>query len=281
MRKILFIGLIAAATSCSYFSGETDKGRVIARVFDLNLYEEDLLEVMPAGLSTEDSTVWANKFVNNWGKEQLIIKKAEFNLADQEKNFENLVLQYRNDLLKFTYQERFVSEHLDTNISEAQILNYYQEHQSEFELKENIVILNYLVLAKEAPDLVKVRKWFRSREENQREDLEDYAFHYAKSFSFGDTNWVRYNDLSKFIPFQNYNQQEFLSRNKFVELSDSSSLFLVEIVEYKIADDVSPLTYVESTIKNIILNKRKQELVASMEERLVNDAYEKNDFEIY
>lgn len=283
MRKAVVIGfaLVTGLSSCSLLVGDDDKGDVIARVYDTRLYQEDLEEVMPSGLSKEDSTIWAQKYINNWGKEQLIIKKAEFNLADKEKDFEELVEQYRNDLLKFTYQERFVSEHLDTAISKEQILEYYNAHQSEFELKENILKLNYLVLNSETPELSKVRRWFRSDKPEDRVELEDYAFHYARNSSFGDTSWVRYNDLSKFIPIQTYNQQEFLNHNKYVELNDSTSIYFVEILNYKIADDVSPLPYVQSTIKNIILNKRKQELIATMEERIVNDAYEKNDFEIY
>lgn len=283
MRKFGSIAVLSifAMSSCTLINGGDDKGEVVARVYDSYLYREDLAEVMPSGLSERDSTIWADKYINTWGKEQLIIKKAEFNLADKEKDFEELVDQYRNDLLKFTYQERFVSEHLDTTITNDQIVAYYNDHQSEFELKENILKLNYLVLNQETPDLSKVRQWFKSGDDEDRENLEEYAFHYAKISSFGDSSWVRFNEVSKFIPVQTYNQQEFLSRNKFVELSDSTGIYFIEILNYKIADDVSPLPYVRATIRNIILNKRKQELIASMEERIVNDAYEKNDFEVY
>ncbi|KAB2814261.1 hypothetical protein [Phaeocystidibacter luteus] len=282
IRKVLYI-VIAASTlsSCEFAFGEEDKGAKVARVYDAVLYAEDIREVMPSGMSPEDSATWARKYINNWGKEQLIIKKAEFNLADQEKDFDELVEQYRSDLLKFTYQQRYVSENLDTAVTPEQIQEYYDAHQSEFELKENILKLNYLVLNVDAPDVSDVRKWFRSDDEDNRTALQDYAFKYGRSSSFEDTNWVRYNDLAKFIPLQTYNQQQFIRNNKYVEISDSTGVYFVEILKYKIADDVSPLPYVKETIRNIILNKRKQELIVNMEARIVNDAYEKNDFEIY
>lgn len=276
---IASIGLLLS--SCSLVIGEEDKGAKVARVYDAVLYEEDIREVMPSGLSEEDSTIWVRKYVNNWGKEQLIIKKAEFNLADEEKNFDELVEQYRNDLLKFTYQQRYVDQHLDTTITKEQIQAYYEENTEEFELKENILKVNYLVLNPDAPEVDDVRRWFRASSEEVTTEMTDYAFKYARTSSFGDTNWVRFNDLAKFIPLRTYNQQDFISRNKFVEISDTTGIYFVDIVSYKIADDVSPLPYVKNTIRNIILNKRKQEIIATMEERIVNDAYEKSDFEIY
>lgn len=279
---IICIALISVlATGCSLVVGDDDRGEKVARVYDAVLYEEDIRDVIPSGLVGDDSLTWVRKYVNNWGKEQLIIKKAEFNLADKEKDFEELVEQYRSDLLKFTYQQRYVDQNLDTAISNEQILEYYESNSTEFELKENILIVDYLVLNQDAPDLTEVRRWFKSNSTDAATELADYAFKYARSSSFGDTNWVRFNDLAKFIPLKTYNQQDFLSRNEFVELSDSTGVYFLEIVDYKITEDVSPLPYVRETIKNIILNKRKQEIIASMEERIVNDAYENNDFEIY
>lgn len=279
LAHIAFLSILT--TSCSLVIGDEEKGEKVARVYDAVLYEEDIRDVLPSGLSQEDSIVWVRKYINNWGKEQLIIKKAEFNLADEEKDFDELVEQYRNDLLKFTYQQRYVDQHLDTSITNEQILEYYEDNSAEFELKENILKVNYLVLNADAPEVDDVRRWFRNSSEVVEPELTDYAFKYARTSSFGDTNWVRFNDLAKFIPLRTYNQQDFLNRNKFVEISDTTGIYFVDIVSYKIADDVSPLPYVKNTIRKIILNKRKQEIIATMEERIVNDAYEKSDFEIY
>lgn len=280
-NPLIIVFLAGALASCDFVIGDEDRGREVARVYDVILYQEDLAEVLPAGLSEEDSVIWAQNYINNWGKEQLIIRKAEFNLADREKDFQELVDQYRSDLLKFTYQQRYVNEHLDTVITDEQIVEYYADHQSEFELKENILKVDFMVVGPDAPELDQVRSWFRSSEEEDRLSLEDYAFRYARISGFADTGWVRYNDVARLIPLKTYNQQEFLSHNSFVEISDSAGIYFLNILDYKIADDVSPLPYVHETIRNIILNKRKQELIASMEERIVNDAYEKNDFEIY
>ena len=57
-------------------------------------------------------------------------------------------------------------------------------------------------------------------------------------------------------------------------------MYCLEIQEYKIKDDVSPLPYVRETLRNVILNQRKLDLIKKMEEEIFNAAYEKKDFEI-
>ena len=104
---------------------------------------------------------------------------------------------------------------------------------------------------------------------------------FAKEKSVGDTNWIQYSDLAYRVPIQTYNQEAILGKNKKLILEDSAKVFFVAINAYKIKDNVSPLPYVRKSIKSIILNKRKLELISKMEESLVNDAYDKKDFEIY
>ncbi len=42
-----------------------------------------------------------------------------------------------------------------------------------------------------------------------------------------------------------------------------------------------PLSYIKPTIEQIILNKRKLELIKKLEKDITKDAIKNNDFEIY
>ena len=46
-------------------------------------------------------------------------------------------------------------------------------------------------------------------------------------------------------------------------------------------NDTAPLSYVKPTLKQIILNKRKLELIKKLETDITKDAIETNNFEIY
>ena len=278
-KQALLLVLIAALGACKLVRKD-DERKPVARVFERYLYEEDI-KGLTNGLSPEDSTVFIKNYIYNWGKEQLLIYRAEFNLREDQQEFEDLVTQYRHDLIKYAYLEKYVSEHLDTAISEDEIRAYYESHSQDFELKENILRCDYYIFAQNSPELNKAKSWWRSPSEKNDERFAEYASIFSIQKSVGDTNWVSYAALSKEIPLPSYNQQQLLSQNKRLVLDDSAKVYFMQIHSYKIKDNVSPLPYVRGTVKSIILNKRKLELIGKMEENLVDDAFNKKDFEIF
>jgi hypothetical protein len=45
--------------------------------------------------------------------------------------------------------------------------------------------------------------------------------------------------------------------------------------------DIAPLSYIKPSLKLIILNKRKLELIKKLEKDITQDAIKNNEFEIY
>lgn len=272
--------LIAALPGCNLIDTPTEEGTSIARVYNTYLFLEDVLPQIPKGLPEEDSVLLLQNIIHKWGREQLLIKKAEFNLQDDVSDIDDLVENYRNDLLKFAYQQEYVDDHLDTLISEEEMNTYYLENAQNYELKENILKARYYLFPKDMDDLKKTRRWFLGNSKSYQNKFEDAVFNYALISIEDDTSWIPFEELVKVIPLKTYNQQEFLARNKKVTLEDSLGLYCLEIQEYKIKDDVSPLPYVKETLRSVILNQRKLDLIRKMEEDIFNAAYEKKEFEI-
>lgn len=277
-KSIWFILLAAYLASCN--NGSKSDDRVVARVYDSYLYLDDLAG-LAEDLSPEDSTVFIKNYIYNWGKEQLLVNRAEYNLKEQEQEFEELVTQYKNDLIKHAYLEKYISQKLDTSVSVDEIRDYYNEHSADFELKENILKCDFYIMPQIGDDIEKAKYWWRNATQKNDEKFIDFASVYAIQKVVGDTNWVSYADLAKDVPLPNYNQQQFLSQNKRVIFEDSSKVYFLNIVSFKIKDNASPLAYVSETIRSIILNKRKLDLISEMEDNLVKDAFKKQNFEIY
>lgn len=253
----------------------------MARVFDAELTLEEVVELMPQDLSAEDSTTFVQNYINAWAKNQVILHKAEYNLVEDQKNFEKLIEDNRNDLLKFAYQQEVIKKYLDTNITPEEIAEYYEQHAQDFELKENIIKASYVRFNKKTPKLGDAKKWFFNGKEKDKERFMEYTIRYSNLYNFNDTTWMSFEDLAKIVPIQTYNQQQFLSQNRQAEVQDSAHVYWLKFTGYKIKDNASPLTYVEKTIKNIIINQRKLEVVKEMENNLLKEAIEKRDFEIY
>jgi hypothetical protein len=283
LKHSVVLLLISTFSACDsiFNKANAEDGPVVARVYDSKLYQHDLEAVLPEGLNPEDSAIFVQNFINVWAKNELMVYKAEFNLTDEQKQFEEQIRNYRNDLLKYAYLQKYVDDRLDTAISQTKIKDYYVSNSQNFLLKENILKIRYIVVPEDAPELDELKKWFNSNEAKDLESLLDYSLSFARSFSLEDTAWISFNDFRKLIPIRTYNQQDFLSRNEWIELEDGGLIYLAQIKEYKIKDNAAPLFYVKDIIRNTLLNKKRLDLIADLEKNLVNDALKKKEFETY
>lgn len=87
--------------------------------------------------------------------------------------------------------------------------------------------------------------------------------------------------LSIELPHDIVNQDDFLSRNKWFETSDSSSVYMIKIRDYRQRSSLAPFDYVKNDILNIILNNRRFEFLQSLENGIYNEAIKENTFKIY
>ena len=103
----------------------------------------------------------------------------------------------------------------------------------------------------------------------------------AADYFLDSENWLLFSDLLKQIPVKTYNQEEFLKNHRDLEYRDSLYTYLVRFKDFRIKEGVSPLNFEKQRIRDIILNKRKIELIGRMQDDLFNNARRKNVFEIY
>lgn len=274
------------SVSCNFFApkDQKDKGKVIARVYDRFLYENDLYAVLnlKGQMSSRDSLSFVQNYINIWAKDQLMLYKAEFNLNENQKSFEEQITKYKNDLLKFTYQEEYLRQNLDTNISLEEINDYYLASRENFLLKENILIANYIIVSSNAPKLTEARKWFQSKDKEDSEKLREYAIKYSREYFIGDSSWLSFDLIASKIPFEKgIDQTELLSQNNYLEISDTNRIYLLEVVNHRLKNKHAPLNYIKDVIRNILINKKKLKLLADLEKNLLSDALEKKEFETY
>lgn len=284
LNLLLLTGGILWVSSCQLFNAREEgdeKGQALARVYDRYLYKSDVAELMPENVSDEDSLAFLQNYINIWAKDQLMILKAEYNLTESQKNFEKQIEEYRNDLLKFAYRQEYISQALDTNINEQAIRESYKSGSNDFVLKENIVRADYVVLNLEAPKLDDAVKWFYSTRAKDREELYDYALKYAYKFSLNDSSWIGFDRLKKIIPVTASSQTDYIRNTNYDQFKDSTNIYLLRIRDYKLKGDKAPLPYSRSVIKNILINKRKLQLINKLEQNLLDDALEKKEFEVY
>ncbi len=272
--------LFLTFNACQKKSNTSDASeRVIARVYDKYLYATDIRNLVPKGVSKNDSLTIIRSYVQNWIQQQSVLKRAEDNLEEERKNVDKKLEEYRNSLITYIYESELIKQKLDTSIRNEDIEKYYNENQNNFQLKNNILQVLYFKLPKTAPKLPKVKGWFRSTNAKDRKQLEEYCYQFATDYYFNDEEWLLFDDLLKKIPIKTYDQEQYLKNNRYIEIPDSTHIFFVNIKGFKIKESLSPLNFERENIWNLIINNRKLELIREMEKDAYQDALQKKEIE--
>ena len=159
-QLILTLLLLLTLGSCAFFESSEDDEVAIARVYDKYLYQSELEGVGRGAARPEDSLQIVKNYVDSWIRHNLLLRYAQDNLPEEEKMLNDQLRDYRESLLIYLYEKELLVDKLDTVVSEADILQYYNEHKESFELKEGISQVKYIMLRMETRiQLDSVRKW--------------------------------------------------------------------------------------------------------------------------
>ncbi|MCX7547478.1 peptidyl-prolyl cis-trans isomerase [Xanthomarina sp. F1114] len=280
--NILFLcAFVWLFVSCDFFK-ETDDRKVIARVNDINLYEEDIRDLIKEGMSPQDSAMIVSNFINRWATQQLLLSGAKTNLTEaKQKSFDKLAKEYKNDLYSKAYLEALVVQNIDTVIAIEEIEAYYNENKEVFKLNEDLIKLRYINIDENRLDLKDLETKFKRFNEEDKKELDSISIQF-KSFSLKDSVWVKVDQVvNKIPPITSENRNELLKKSNFIQLKDSLGLYLVHISDVLLRNSTAPMEYVKPTIDKIVINKRKLELVRELEKDIKTDAIKHKKFEIY
>lgn len=282
MRVLASIFLFIAFVGCKT-SAEENLGRSIARVNETKLYEDDLKEAIPEGISKRDSAIMARAYANNWLEKQVLLQAAKLNLSDVEQDVEDLVEKYRNSLLIFKYESKFIRSRLDTLVNEEELELHYEENRDNFILNEPAFRIRFL----DADSLDRINykywRWIKSDLSKDLNDLEmnveDKGYTYIKS---SDT-WYKKSDMLEFFPDANSSLSNILgklSEGVYTKYYNGRKLYLY-IEDVKKIGSISPLQFSKDEIRLQIVNKRRTDLLRKLRQDAVNNALNKKNAEFY
>lgn len=257
---------------------ETQKEKPIARAGNYYLYPSDLAEITAGN---PDSVKAAKKYIENWLREMVLLIQAEKNLEENKKKFERMVENYHKSLITYQYESELVKQKLDTVVSDKEIEKYYQENKSNFELKDNIIKVIYVKVRKNAPKVDKVKEWYKSNLPKDKDALSSFCYQYAENFFIDENTWLLFDDVLKEIPIKLYDKEQFLQNNRIIETQDSVFYYFVNIKGFMTKNSTSPLSFEKDNIRNIIINKRKVELIKKMRDDIYKEAVQNKLVEIF
>ena len=279
LLKYLFVMLhVVILFGCG--NKTASNGEAVARVGTSKLYHKDVSSVIPDNLRREDSILMADDYIRKWIKQELLLRKAEENLSEAEKDVSKQLEEYRKSLILYRYKNELIKQRMDTSVSEVQIFDYYTENPEKFMLNKNIVKAIFIKIPDEFANPEQLKAMCKDTSTEGIIELRDYCVQYAKVFDIFVDRWVGFQTIANYIPENIENQEQFLKENQLIERTDSDYYYLVSILDYKLKNEPAPIEYVNDKIKNLILNRRKIDFLKQLEDNVYTEGIEKNKFEI-
>ncbi len=275
MKRFLTISLIFLLAACEQKELNVN---AIARVNDSYLYEEDFIKSLPVDYTRDDSIFFRANFINSWATEQLLLQKSKINVDDKKSEIDKLVNDYRKDLLISRYKEAIIKQNLDTVVTSQDIDYYYESNKDIYRLNKVLVKIKYIQFNKDINDRKELTELFKSDEIEDLIKLDERKLEF-NSFNLNDSIWVSYVSVIKKLPF--LNEERKLKKINFLQKEDSLEVYLVALKNVLYRNDIAPKSYVEPTIKQMILHKRKLEFLKEIEKSLLEDATKNKQFEAY
>lgn len=269
--------------SCEFISNLIHDDQLVARLGKNKLYLSQLESYIPSGLSEEDSTNLAMQYINMWATELLYADIAEDQLTKEEMDVTEELEDYKRSLLKYRYEQRYINDRLDTVVNNAQVKNYYENHQELFITDVPIVKARFLDIMQESPNLEVMKAKMSSDSYRDLEEADSLAYSSALRYEDMSEKWV---DAVTFAHNFGYDYAYVLSqwnRNTgFIEiLGEKGDMKIGYICDYQGSGTLAPIEYCDSRIRDIILSSRKQDLLSNLDKELLENALGKRNLVIY
>lgn len=251
--------------------------KLLATCYGNELYFSEVKDIIP---EQSDSIEFIKSYVENWIKTQLMLSQAELNLSEELQDVNRKIETYRTSLLIYAYQQDLIKYNFDTTVTQSEITSYFEKNKREFQLKENIFRVRFVQIPKNAPNQNTLIKLIKSKKEEDKEALLDYCYRFATHYHLDEKIWITFSEFTDRLPEQ-YRNTNFFKGNGLQTISTDSNYVLLQVQEYQLYGNDSPLDFVKEEIRQIILNKNKTNFLKEVEEELYQKALKKEEIKNY
>ena len=244
------------------------------------LYEEDLLQVLPLGISGQDSIDFSEKYIRNWVEDVMFYQNAERNIPDT-RDIDRLVNNYRRSLIEHEYQRRLLEQKFSAEITDEDILDFYNDNSGMFLLNESLVKGLFLKIPAKAPDLQRIRALFTQTDDGSFEEIEKYCIRNSARCEFFYDNWRNLAEIEVLMPQSDTPLEELLEKQKSFEFKDEENIYLLNVSEYLRKGGTEPLEYARGKVRMLLINNNEVSYMRKIREELYQSAIDKGLIEYH
>ncbi|MDG1148228.1 MAG: hypothetical protein P8N52_07995 [Crocinitomicaceae bacterium] len=282
MVSSLFISFkqagIIAGLFCFTLLHSCNNKKVVASVDDVELTESDAYIIMShLGLNPIDSIQLSN-FITDWCTRETFKAELKHEFPEKWKLTELRAQSFASDLAEYYLEELELKKKLDTIVKKQEIDTYYNSHKEEFILHDYIVKALYLKIPKELDFKSEdVHVNYLLKNDKDLTELNSYAKLYAENYYFNDSTWIYFEEVTKDIPVGKFNIDNIVLNRTKTYFSDENFTYFLNIIDYKLKDEVPPVDFLSNEIKSRIVANRLQELKEKNESKLIQRIKKKHE----
>jgi hypothetical protein len=267
---------LAACIGCQE-KGDTENDELLAQVFQHKLYSSDVERVLTSAYSPEDSLMLLRNYVENWVRDALLLHEAEKQLPE-DINIDKLVKNYRSSLILHNYEKHLVEERIDSTIQEAELMAYYEENKTQYQLETTIVRCRFMKIRKPVLQRDSLRKWWESDKNEDFAKLVRYNNENAEIFIL-DTSWYKVEEIAQLMPEGTISSENIRSTNT-LRFTDDQFEYYLRVFETVQKKEIAPLSYIREQAIRVIMHQRKLDLLESIKSDLYKEELSKNNVKI-
>lgn len=275
MILMVMLLLMGSCDRKSHTSRRNAKDDVLlAEVGDRLLYLSDIKNISSKGISGADSIAVLNGYIEQWVRRMSMLEKAEQSVSENI-DIDALMEEYRSSLVLHNYRQELIKTQLDTSITADQLMAYYTTNKSQFVLAEPLVRGEIIAFDAKQKGLDQFySKWKKGK------DVASFISENAK-FTMQDTSHYMLKDEFLMYLVGNKMKQSSLKDNTYYQYNNDGKEYFVRLIDYVADKEDPPLRYVSSKMKKVILNKRKNDLIKNIENKIYNTALNNNRIKVH
>lgn len=250
----------------------------LVRVGNRALTRADLAQVIPAGLSPDDSTKFVKAFITKWVDESLVSEIAAKSVDIDRIN--RLTDEYRRELILREYTERMFRQHA-AELPEDSIKAFYDNNAGLFKLTQPMVRGTYIKIDSAAVNLKKIRRLYASDKADDADLLEKELLSDAIHYDYFRNKWVPWEQIENRIPYDfGVNTYNWPAKGRKLDFTQNGFTYLLYISEILPAGQTTPFEAARPDIVTRMLNANRATYRATLMRELLQQAVSDNRAEV-
>lgn len=269
VRHIILVLILALGiTSCQQTLRDFTRDAVL-EVEGVVLYQDEIDDFIPEGISASDSTYLVETFKKQWITRVLVYKMAYKNIGNSAE-IKQMADAYQKELTINHYQQQLIAENLN-EVSEDSLMSYYQKNKELFLLDEAVIKGIFIKLPSSSIEQEDLVNWLSNTTDENLENIMRYCTQHAVFYEFFLESWTPYGKIAHMLPESVDSNDPALTRGSIKQAKDDYTYYL-RITGKCNAGQPQPYEMIRPELQNILLNQEKIKFIQTFQQSLYDKA---------